>query len=555
MQARRLRYKMNSKTCELTGSTAYPRWAPALGAWELPLQAMAFVAVSNLVFMRVLFAFFLSDDFGMIARVVEDPLAFTWGETHGGFLRPLAVLSFGLDHALWGLDPVGYHLTNAALHGLCAFLASVLSWEMLRTFVDDARHRRRLATLTGIVFLVLPCHSESVAWISGRTDLLATVFGLGSALSFLAYLRTPRFAQAILCWTLFSLALLSKESVLTLPLLFLLLAVASPTPSQSKRSIAMGLGGCVAVLAGYLMARHVALGTIIGGYGAHGHLAIDLPGIADRLVRHTWRAVAPPIGFDAGPYVQAHWKWVLLVLAVCGGALCAVGVVHKPVRKSVLPVGLALACYLVMLIPVFTLSVSTVSTQGERFLYLPSLFAAWGLVVAIAGLTTPARARIVLVVVYALASGLFLLRQVETWRSAGALSERIAKQVSEHTAASDAKSVVLNVPADLGGAYVFQNGLPEAVSLLSPVPFRQAPEVASAHGVQSESEAVNVTWNAENREVDVTLTDPRSNFVRLFDGTGQGPARVREDGYSFRLEREGDALFYYSAGEVLKWLP
>ncbi|MCC6695139.1 MAG: hypothetical protein IT365_05870 [Candidatus Hydrogenedentes bacterium] len=538
----------------LTGKAAYPRRASALGAWELPLQVLAFIVASNVLFGRVLFAFFLSDDFGMIARVMENPFAFTWGETHGGFLRPLVVLSFWWDHALWGLNPVGYHLTNAILHGLCAFMASVLSWELLRGFVEDARHRRRLSMLTGIVFLLLPCHSESVAWVSGRTDLLATAFGLGCTLSFLAYLRTSRLAQAILCWTLFALALLSKESVLTLPLFFLVLAVVSPTPFQSKRSAALGLCGCVAVLAGYLVARYVALGTFIGGYGAHGHLAIDLPGIADRLVRHTWRALAPPIGFDTGAHVQAHWKWVLLGLTVCGVALCAVGVVHKPVRKSVLAVGLALVCFLIMLIPVFTLNVNTVNTQGERFLYFPSLFAAWGVVVTVGGLTPRARARLVLVLVYALASGLLLLRQVETWRSAGGLSERIAKQFSEHTAASDAKIVVLNVPADLRGAYVFQNGLPEAVSLLSPVPLRQVPEVASAHGVQSEDEAVNVTWNAEDHVVGVTLTDPSSNFVRLFDGTAQGPARVREGGYSFRLEREGDALFYYSAGKVLKCL-
>ena len=539
----------------MSGNSAFPRWRPQLGRWELLVQILLFVAASNILFVRVVNAFFLSDDFGMIARVVDNPMAFTWGETHGGFLRPVVVLSFWLDHMIWGLNSLGYHVTNATLHGLCAFMACVLSWELLGRFVADAQHRRRLSTLTGVVFLVLPCHSESVAWISGRTDLLATALGLVSTLSFLAYLRVPRITRAALCWTLFALALIAKESVLSLPLLFGLLAMISPTPSRTLRNCAIVLGGCVAVWVAYFSIRYAMLDTFIGGYGAHGHLAIDLPGIADRFVRHTWRAIAPPLGIDVGPYVQSHWKWILLGMAAGGGAACLVGILHRPARRYLLALGLGITCFVILLIPVFTLQVSTVDTQGERFLYFPSLFAAWVLVVVVAGLQSRARMRLALVVAYTVVSALFLLTQIETWRSAGALSGRIAKQAAEHATASETKVVLLNVPADLRGAYVFQNGLPEAVSLLARSLAKHSLEVASAHSVQSEGEPVEVRWNPADGMVEVTLNDPKSRFVRLFDGAAQSPAHVHDDGYSFRLEHEEGTLLCYSDGKVLDWIP
>lgn len=92
------------------------------------------------------------------------------GAPSRGFYRPLVVLSFAVDWQLWGGAPLGFHLTNLLLH-LCAVVFVFL---LARRWGAEAVAAAAAAALFG----VLPRLSEAVAWISGRTDLLAVVFVL-----------------------------------------------------------------------------------------------------------------------------------------------------------------------------------------------------------------------------------------------------------------------------------------------------------------------------------------------------------------------------------------
>ena len=136
----------------------------------------------------------------------------SWPTTHAGetahtFFRPAVILSYAADMAIWGPWPPGFRLTNLLLHILCTLLV----YRMARSEgLGDAA-----ALAAGALFAAHPAHVESVAWISGRTDLLCAAFMLGAWLHY----RRGRTA-ASLC--LFGLALLSKEMAITLPLLVFL---------------------------------------------------------------------------------------------------------------------------------------------------------------------------------------------------------------------------------------------------------------------------------------------------------------------------------------------
>ncbi|NJK59127.1 MAG: hypothetical protein HC918_01020 [Oscillatoriales cyanobacterium SM2_1_8] len=81
--------------------------------------------VAAVAYAPVLPTFFLADDFGFVDRLVGLPWRDLGSELHrfGGaaFWRPLTILSFYLDGRLWGLNPVGYHLTSVGLHGLAGY--------------------------------------------------------------------------------------------------------------------------------------------------------------------------------------------------------------------------------------------------------------------------------------------------------------------------------------------------------------------------------------------------------------------------------------------------
>lgn len=135
-----------------------------------------------------------------------------------GGARPVFVFSLLLDHAIWGNNPAGYHLSSVILHGLNSVLVYRLSLKFWNT--------PRLALLAGLLFAVHPIHAEAVNPPSFRPDLLAAFFVL---LSLWAYWRfrgekNPRRKSALLLASAccYALGLLSKEMAITLPLLVLL---------------------------------------------------------------------------------------------------------------------------------------------------------------------------------------------------------------------------------------------------------------------------------------------------------------------------------------------
>lgn len=136
--------------------------------------------------------------------------AWSFRATVGGVWQPLAYLSYGLDYALWGLKPAGYHLTSALIHSANAALVALIAREVLR----GAKWWAPL--IAALLFALHPLRVESVAWIAERRDVLGAFFALGAVL---AHLRGKRWATV----ALHGLGLLAKAQSATLPLLLLAL--------------------------------------------------------------------------------------------------------------------------------------------------------------------------------------------------------------------------------------------------------------------------------------------------------------------------------------------
>ena len=120
---------------------------------------------------------------------------------------PLKELSYALDYYFWKLDPFGFHLSNLILF--------VLNCLLVYLIFDFIFKDKFISFLGAIVFTVHPIHVESVAWLSGRKDLLS---GLFFFLSFYFYLKN----RNLFALPSFILALLSKPTVIILPLLLVL---------------------------------------------------------------------------------------------------------------------------------------------------------------------------------------------------------------------------------------------------------------------------------------------------------------------------------------------
>lgn len=152
------------------------------------------------------------------------------GEEERRAYRPIVEVTLAVDHALWGLRPVGFRLTNVLLHALTAVVLYAVAFQL-------ARHRVA-ALLTAVLFAAHPVHAEVVNVIKNRGDILATLFCLLSWLAFIgmverAHAREDRGHKAVsgarglvVGVLFFILALFSKEVAIALPILLLIYTAA-----------------------------------------------------------------------------------------------------------------------------------------------------------------------------------------------------------------------------------------------------------------------------------------------------------------------------------------
>ncbi|XP_050544980.1 protein O-mannosyl-transferase TMTC1-like [Daktulosphaira vitifoliae] len=118
--------------------------------------------------------------------------------------RPLTTLTFRMNHYMFGLEPVWFHLINVVLHGLCSVLFA-------RLCIAVAGLQYKYGVLAGVVFAIHPIHTEAVTGIVGRADILACLFFL---LSFLTYHESQKKSkeQVLLSCTFGALSMLAKET-------------------------------------------------------------------------------------------------------------------------------------------------------------------------------------------------------------------------------------------------------------------------------------------------------------------------------------------------------
>jgi tetratricopeptide (TPR) repeat protein len=104
--------------------------------------------------------------FNNLAGVVTTPY---WTEA-AGLYRPVTLLSYALNFSFFGQGPWSFHLVNLILYAFSGYLIFLL---LQRVFA-----RKEISYLVSILFLLLPIHSEAVANITGRSELLALFFSL-----------------------------------------------------------------------------------------------------------------------------------------------------------------------------------------------------------------------------------------------------------------------------------------------------------------------------------------------------------------------------------------
>jgi tetratricopeptide (TPR) repeat protein len=155
---------------------------------------------------------------GVNARAIQWAFAFptlSRNIDHSPFWRPATYLTHMIDVELYGLNPGGHHLTNLIFH--------ILNVMLLFLILNRLTGNLGLSLIAGCLFAVHPLQVESVAWVSARNVLVSMCFGLLAIFAYTVFANTGKklaYVASVLCYFF---CLLSKTTLVGLPLLLLLL--------------------------------------------------------------------------------------------------------------------------------------------------------------------------------------------------------------------------------------------------------------------------------------------------------------------------------------------
>lgn len=466
-----------------------------------------FLIAALLAFSNNLNSYFLSDDFVQIGKVLSGDFSVVWGQAHGGFFRPLFILSYIMDSRVWAARPLGYHLTNVAIHALNSFFVFQVARQFLRHLPSPAQSATAASIAAAALFLLHPSHTEAVTWISGRADLLATCFCLASLWCFIVYATKGRTLFLVLALICGAAALLAKESAICLPFLILIVGIYL----SRKRETLVAFGTFAALLISFLLVRAFFIGSFIGGYGAGQHLNFSPRWIGERLLEAEVRSISPTFPDAWASFLFRPLQsplFIFIALATCG-LIAALVVIRrkrykrserKPQNKFLL---VLYALFLISLLPAINLRVNMHNSLGERFLYLPTVFSSL-MLSYVSVLWIRKRGLWLMILICALGFYGWRLYVANTiWREAARMTLSINQELA--ASGSTKRLAILNAPDNLRGVPVFHNGLPEMLQFFQVQRQTERIDILSFQSLQSRFDEIDL-----RRLNDTLMLEPRN---------------------------------------------
>ncbi|HLG31056.1 MAG TPA: tetratricopeptide repeat protein [Candidatus Brocadiales bacterium] len=190
------------------------------------LCLLLIIVVSATVYLNSLKNGFVFDDIGLVKdnNVIYSLANIPYTIEH--MYRPVRVISYTIDYYFSGLNPLGYHISNIIYHAITSVLVYLVVFRIgLRTgqtpFAPTPNSELRIPLFAALIFASHPVHTDAVTYISGRRDVLSTLFFLLGFYYFLRYRANVKWIYMALAIMSYLLGIFSKEMAVTLPLIFL----------------------------------------------------------------------------------------------------------------------------------------------------------------------------------------------------------------------------------------------------------------------------------------------------------------------------------------------
>jgi hypothetical protein len=266
------------------------------------LAALAVCAAAIMPYLATVNGYFIRDDFGTVQLLEQKPAWYfprwfvsSWMDYIWGFtadeVRPFTAVSYQLS-ALGGIgSPTLHHVFNVVIHAINGLL--VVAIARMAAGLGLAA-----ATFAGLVFVLLPVQTESVAWITGRVDSLPALFYFATFLAYAQWRVNGSTSRALYLWSivLFFAALFSKQNTITMVATLIAYdVIARGDRVRLSWSFVRPYVPFALMTVGYLWLRYALFGEAVRERALSGEL---LRGFVELVGRHLTHMIT---GFPDGP--------------------------------------------------------------------------------------------------------------------------------------------------------------------------------------------------------------------------------------------------------------
>ncbi len=299
----------------------------------------------------------------------------------GNRYRPLSLITYAIEYDIkGGLNPATSHWLNILFYALTGLLLFRILSMMFRK-KDAVSWWLAIPFLASLFFITHPIHSEAVANIKGRDEILALLFSLATLYTSLRYMDKKSILWMLSSCILFFLALLSKENSITF-LAVIPMTIYFFSEYKWKPNLKL-LGALIVTTIVYLSLRFKVAGVPQFGQEISDLMNNPFLGMSGgekmatimfTLYKYIQLYIFPhPLNHDYYPYAIPILGWA--DLRSLGSLLLYIGIAYWGLRgiKAKRISSYAILFYLATLTIVSNIVINLGTFMNERFIYMASV--------------------------------------------------------------------------------------------------------------------------------------------------------------------------------------
>lgn len=422
------------------------------------LIAILFFFIVFFLYRSIIQVGFLSDDWHSIFIASEGGSVWKFFTTNiigtriGSTYAPMWNLLFAGEYALFNFSTIGYHFVSILLFAAGAFLLYLLAMRLFNDWL--------IGFIAGALFLLLPSQVESVAWISVQLHLLAAFLYLASLVAYERFTMTKSGKNYLLAIFLAFLSLLTKEIGITFIAGFILIELYKKTPWHTvlKRLIVP-----VFIIGIYFWIRFYTTGILFGYYGQTrgGKSLIEMTRMFIEMTVNLFFSYPERVIFTNWFFNHLFIYILLAILFLTAGYF-----VFQKSKKQII---YALAMFVITAMPLLSVAYNSLGNEGERYIYLPSFFAALFAAVCLHSILERSRHAFIFSLIILASIGVAGWPQISfkknNWILAGQVVDAGFKSYPALNLPPNASIIFIGLPDNLQGAQLFRNATKEALNL------------------------------------------------------------------------------------------